>query len=229
MNETVDLVRDRLPKSYFTAAPKTVEIQRAIRYAILTSMLPCSRFPTPWTGSTSRTTTGNTSGTMPVATDPGSTRPPATLPPSTMPRTPRRAARLREPASRSPGQGRHRQRGHCRRRPTLSTPFAELSRVPANPGARIVVDLDHVYPYEDWFDHHVADRSFVTMVSFAPLATLNHGLDASNVEVTFSPKGGRRARSSGTKARRTRCLAPKRQALSKGMGLGISHGRPSIP
>ena len=31
MKETVDLVQDRLPKSYFTAAPKTVEIQRAIR------------------------------------------------------------------------------------------------------------------------------------------------------------------------------------------------------
>ena len=73
--------------------------------------------------------------------------------------------------------------------PNLSTPFAELSRVPANPDARTVSDLDHVYPYEDWFDHYVANKKFVAMVSFGPMATLNHGLEASDVKVCLFAQG----------------------------------------
>ena len=70
----------------------------------------------------------------------------------------------------------------------MTKPFAELSRV-LNPDARNAVDLDHVYPYEDWFDHHVANRKFVAMVSFGPMATLNHGLEASDVKVCLFAQG----------------------------------------
>jgi hypothetical protein len=73
--------------------------------------------------------------------------------------------------------------------PALSTPFAELSRVPADPDARTDAEPGHVPSYEDWFDHHVADKTFVAMVSFGPMATLNHGLEASGVNVCLFAQG----------------------------------------
>lgn len=191
MNETVDLVQDRLPKSYFTAAPKTVEIQRAIRYAdfdVDASLFALSNTMDRvneqndngeyiWDDAESQTVSRlyATSCHAPTEYDAKDAE-----------KEQRACANLLREALGKAGIANV---DIVAGDPTLSTPFAELSRVPANPGARIVVDLDHVYPYEDWFDHHVADRSFVTMVSFAPLATLNHGLDASNVKVCLFAQG----------------------------------------
>ena len=189
MKETVDLVQDRLPKSYFSAAPETVEIQRAIRYAdfdVDASLFALSN-------TMERVNEKNENGEY-IWDDAES----------------QTVSRLYATSCHAPteydAKDAEREQVACASMlraalchianvdivagdPNLSTPFAELSRVPANPDARTVLPTDHVPSYEDWFDHYVANKKFVTMVSFAPMATLNYGLEASNVKVCLFAQG----------------------------------------
>ena len=191
MKETVDLVQDRLPKSYFSSVPKGVEIERAIRYAdfdVDASLFALANTMERvnekdenggyiWDDAESQTVSRlyATSCHAPTEYDAKDAEKEQAA----------CAHLLRDALWRAGIANVDIVAGD----PSLTKPFAELSRVPANPDARNAVDLDHVYPYEDWFDHHVANRKFVAMVSFGPMATLNHGLEASNVKVCLFAQG----------------------------------------
>ena len=192
MKETVDLVRDRLPKSFFSAAPKPVEIQRAIRYAdfdVDASLFALSNTMERvneqnengeyiWDDAESQTVSElyATSCHAPTEYDAkDAEREQAAC-----------AALLREALVEAQIEGVAIVAGD----PTRSTPFAELSRVPADPAiATAKADFEQVPAYEDWFDRFAADRAFVAMVSFGPMATLAYGLEASDAKVCLFAQG----------------------------------------